>query len=212
MDNAVYIVFSTTPTGIGQLIRLATRNQYNHVSLSFEADIHKLYSFARYHRTVPLYGGLVVESSLRYRSFSGQSRVKICRLPVEEPYLTYLHNYLERLWREREEYIYNTPAALASLVRLHADIPRTYTCASFIQEILCRCRLPGIDPHCCPTIRRLEQLLEPWVVYEGPLPAFSVREEWGEDDFSRETTTGYAVYTTARHFGRLAKRVLRGAA
>ena len=97
MDNAVYIVFSATPTGMGQLIRLATRNQYNHVSQSFEADVHKLYSFARYHRTVPLYGGLVVESSLRYRSFAGQSRVKICRLPVEEPYLTYLHNYLERL-------------------------------------------------------------------------------------------------------------------
>ena len=34
----------------------------------------------------------------------------------------------------------------------------------------------------------------------------------GEDDFPREVTTGYAVYTTARHFGRLAKRVLRGVA
>ena len=31
MDNVIYIVFSSTPTGMGRLIRLATRNQYNHV-------------------------------------------------------------------------------------------------------------------------------------------------------------------------------------
>ena len=75
MDNVIYIVFSSTPTGMGRLIRLATRNQYNHVSLSFESDIQKLYSFARYHRTIPLYGGFVVESVLRYGSLADRSRV-----------------------------------------------------------------------------------------------------------------------------------------
>ena len=39
MDNAVYIVFSATPTGMGRLIRRATRNRYNHVSLSLSRDI-----------------------------------------------------------------------------------------------------------------------------------------------------------------------------
>ena len=55
MDNAVYIVFSATPTGTGRLIRKATRNQYNHVSLSLNRDIRKMYSFARIHRAIPLY-------------------------------------------------------------------------------------------------------------------------------------------------------------
>ena len=210
MDNVIYIVFSSTPTGMGRLIRLATRNQYNHVSLSFESDIQKLYSFARYHRTIPLYGGFVVESVLRYGSLADRSRVKICRLTVEEPYFTYLRNYLDRLWREREEYIYNTPAALASLARLRADIPRAYTCASFVQEILVRCRLAGADSHRCPTIRRLERLLRPYEVYEGPLPTSHTPGEWGEDAFPRETTIGYAVCTTVRHFGRLAQRALMG--
>jgi hypothetical protein len=48
------------------------------------------------------------------------------------------------------------------------------------------------------------------VIYEGPAPAAS--GEWGEDAYPMETTTRYAVYTTARHFGRLAKRVLGGIA
>lgn len=212
MDNAIYIVFSATPTGMGRLIRLATRHGYNHVSLSLSGDIRMLYSFARYYRTVPLYGGLVAESILRYRSFAGAARVKICRLPVEEPQLTYLHNYLERLWNEREAYIYNTPAALASLFHMQPEIPKAYTCVTFVHGVLVRCRLAGARAGECPTVRGLEELLAPYIVYEGSARPLAARGDWGEDAFPCETTAGYAVYTTARHFGRLVKRALLGVA
>ena len=210
MDNAVYIVFSATPTGMGRLIRKATRNRYNHVSLSLSRDIRKMYTFARLHRAIPLYGGFVVESILRYQSFAGTARVKICRVEVPESQLTYLHNYLERLWNEREEYIYNTPAALASLVHLRPAISKAYTCVTFVQELLSRYRLAGVTEADSPTVRSLERRLAPYVIYEGPAPAAS--GDWGEDPYPVETTTRYAVYTTARHFGRLAKRALGGIA
>ena len=200
MDNAVYIVFSATPTGMGRLIRKATRNRYNHVSLSLSQDIHKMYTFARLHRAIPLYGGFVVESILRYQSFAGTARVKICRVEVPESQLTYLHNYLERLWNEREEYIYNTPAALASLVHLRPAIFKSYTCVTFVQEILARYGLAGVGEQDAPTIRALEQRLAPYAVYQGPVPASP--GDWGE--------ARYAAYTTARHFGRLARRALAG--
>lgn len=210
MDNAIYIVFSATPTGMGRLIRKATRNRYNHVSLSLSRDIHKMYTFARLHRTIPLYGGFVVESILRYQSFAGTARVKICRVEVPEPQFTYLRNYLDRLWNEREEYIYNTPAALASLVHLRPAIFKAHTCVTFVQSVLSRYQLGGVTEADSPTVRSLERRLTPYVIYEGPAPAAS--GEWGEDAYPVETTTRYAVYTTARHFGRLAKRVLGGIA
>ena len=208
MDNAVYIVFSATPTGTGRLIRKATRNQYNHVSLSLNRDIRKMYSFARIHRAIPLYGGFVVESILRYQSFAGAARVKICRVEVPELQLTWLHNCLDRLWNEREEYIYNTPAALASLVHLRPSISRAYTCVTFVQKLLARYELAGVTEADRPTVRALERRLTPYVIYEGPAPVRA--GDWGEDSYPVETTTRYAVYTTARHFGRLAKRVLTG--
>ena len=183
MDNAVYIVFSATPTGMGRLIRKATRNRY---------------------------GGFVVESILRYQSFAGAARVKICRVEAPEPQLTYLHNYLERLWNEREEYIYNTPAALASLVHLRPAISKAYTCVTFVQEVLVRFRLAGARESDSPTVRALERRLAPYVIYEGPAPAAA--GDWGEDTYPAQTTTRYAVFTTARHFGRLALRVLTGVA
>ena len=209
MDNAIYIVFSATPTGMGRLIRKATRNRYNHVSLSLSRDIRKMYSFARLHRTIPLYGGFVAESILRYQSFAGTAKVKICRIEVPEPRLTYLHNLLDRLWNEREAYIYNTPAALASLLHLRPHISRAYTCVTFVQKLLARYELAGVLESDSPTIRALERRLAPYTVYEGPAPAAG---EWGEDAYPLQTTARYAFYTTARHFGRLALRVLEGTA
>ena len=205
MDNAIYIVFSATPTGMGSVIRKATRNRYNHVSLSLSRDIHKMYSFARLHRTIPLYGGFVAESILRYQSFAGEAKVKICRVEVPEPRFTYLRNYLERLWSEREEYI-----ALASLIHLRPAISKAYTCVTFVQGILARYGLAGVTETDIPTVRAVERRLAPYTVYEGPAPASS--QDWGEDAYPVQTTTRYAVYTTARHFGRLALRVLIGAA
>ena len=169
MDNAIYIVFSATPTGMGRLIRGATRNRYNHVSLSLSRDIRKMYSFARLHRTIPLYGGFVVESILRYQSFAGAAKVKICRVEVPEPELTYLRNYLERLWNEREEFIYNTPAALASLVHLRPAISKAYTCVTFVQEVLVRFRLAGARESDSPTVRALERRgVRVGAVFMGP--------------------------------------------
>ena len=52
--------------------------------------------------------------------------------------------------------------------------------------------------------------LSPYVAYEGPAPVCAA--DWGEDAYPAETTTRYAFYTTARHFGRLALRVLGGIA
>ncbi len=210
MDNAVYIVFSATPTGMGRLIRGATRNRYNHVSLSLSRDIRRMYSFARLYRTIPLYGGFVAESILRYQSFAGAARVKICRLEVPEPRLTCLRRDLARMWNEREEYIYNTPAALASLVHLRPAISKAYTCVTFVQELLARYELAGVTELDLPNIRALERRLAPYVIYEGPVSASA--RDWGEDLYPARTTARYAVYATARHFGRLALRVLAGTA
>ena len=211
MDNAVYVVFSSTPTKMGRLIRFATRNRYNHVSLSLSGDIRRMYSFARYRRTVPLWGGLVEESILRYASFAGQSRVKICRLPVEEATLAHLRNYLARLWNDREDYIYNTPGALASLFRLRPAIPKAHTCVSFVHEVLTRFRLADADPRACPSIHDLEVLLADYVVYEGSALPLTREGEWGQDHFPEAVSRSFAIRTTARHFGRLARRALTGA-
>lgn len=208
MEQAIYIVFSSTPTGMGRLIRVMTRNPYNHVSLSLSEDIKTLYSFARHYRRIPLYGGFVEESILRYRSLSRDATVKICRIPMEERQFTYLKNYIDWLWNDRANYIYNTPGAMFSLLHQRAAIPKAHTCASFINKVLSRYHLAGVTERDAPTIRALERKLAPYVVYEGSAAPLAAYGEWGKDEFPLETSRRYAIYKTAYHFGRLAKRVL----
>jgi hypothetical protein len=104
----------------------------------------------------------------------------------------------------------STTPALASLIHLRPAISKAYTCVTFVQGILARYGLAGVTETDIPTVRALERRLAPYTVYEGPAPASS--QDWGEDAYPVQTTTRYAVYTTARHFGRLALRVLIGAA
>ncbi|MBD5150274.1 MAG: hypothetical protein HDT18_07890 [Oscillibacter sp.] len=208
MDNAIYIVFSTTPTGMGWLIRKATRNRYNHVSISLSRDMDTMYTFARIHRRIPLYGGFVAESNLRYQTLAGAAHVKICRLEVTQQQLACLHDQLEQMWNKRDEYIYNTLAAAASLVHLRPAIFKAHTCVTFVQALLAQYNLAEVCESDPPTVRALESRLAPWTIYKGPIPACT--SDWGKDIYPSETTARYAVYTTARHFGRLALRVLAG--
>lgn len=210
MNDGIYVVFSATPSKMGRLIRLATRNSYNHVSISFDADIHQLYSFARYHYSTPLYGGLIRESILRYGPDFGNARVKICRLPVDAPQFHHIVNELEGMWSERELYIYNTFAAITTVLHRSPTIPKSYTCVSFVIDILARSNLADPATAVHPSIRKLEHYLTDYVIYEGSALPFSARGEWGDDDFLAETTRFYRAYTTARHFGRLTKRALFG--
>ena len=201
--RSIYVVFSATPTGMGRLIRLATRREYNHVSLVLDRDLGCLWSFARYHRNAPLYGGLVRESPLRY---SG-ARLKVCRLWAAEERCAALAAALEDLWVERETYIYNTPAALASLAGRRPALPRAHTCVSFVQAALERFGLAEVPGP--PTVRALEEALAPLVIYEGP--ARPVRgTAWGEDRYPEKLSRRRAACSTARHFGRLTKRAVLG--
>ncbi len=203
MNRFLYVVFSATPTGMGRLIRLATGHPWNHVSLSLDPNLETLWSFARHHRCAPLWGGLVRESSLRYQG----ARWKICRLPLSEEAARSLDETLNRYWSEREDWLYHTPAALASLAGYRPRMPRTHTCASFALEILEKLALPGIALPLRPAVSALEQALSSFVLQEGPARP---QGDWEEDLYPMPLTCRQCVWGTTRHFGRLARRAVLG--
>ena len=203
MQHTISVVFSATPTGMGRLIRFVTGHPYNHVSISLDPDLHILWSYARYHRNAPLYGGLVQESLLRYQG----ADLKLCRIPVSDAQYMELQNTLNAMWSKRERYIYNTAAALASLAGRAPALPHTHTCVSFVQEILLRLRCSDRLP-CRPTVRALEQALAPCHWEYRTVTAAG--QDWGEDAYPQRLSLGRSTFSTTRQFGRLAIRALGG--
>lgn len=52
----IYIIFSQNNTVLARIIKLITRNEYSHVSLSFDEKCRTMYSFGRKYDSNPFYG------------------------------------------------------------------------------------------------------------------------------------------------------------
>ena len=79
--NSVYVVFARTDLKVGRMIRIMTRNRYNHVAISLDG-MKTLCSFSRLYINHPLVGGFVEESPNRYL-LSDKCYIKTVRIDVD---------------------------------------------------------------------------------------------------------------------------------
>lgn len=184
----INVVFSSTNTRIGSMIRVVTKNSYNHVSLAFDDDLHKMYSFARYYKNAPFFAGFVEESALRYAATKRrQVLVKVCRIELSPEQYICLRNYLDDLTTAPSRYIYNLFSAAATPLRRRVLIRDTYTCIEFVTHVLCRYMLlpPSWDVT-FHSISDLERELSGGVAFEGLFEDVAISRGWGNDVFESD--------------------------
>ena len=201
--NYIYIAFLVTNTNLGKMIRLFTRNQYSHVTIAFDHDLSKMYSFARYHVNSPISGGFVTEQPDRYLSDNNDVMVKICRLPVVEKEYKRIQHEISYFDENKEEMIYNTLNAVLSLSKKRLEMKNTYTCLEFITYLL---RYPNMLD-----IRELERRLEQYVVYNGSFRDIAKWEQsyTDEDDYFRRRHVIRVVLETAYHLKKVVVRLIK---
>ncbi len=201
--NYIYVVFISTNTVMGKMIRLFTRNRYSHVTVAFERDLSRMYSFARYHINSPILGGFVTEQPGRYLYGDQDVQVKICEVPVEQEEYERIREEVEFFRQNREIMIYNTLNAVLSLMGKRLTSENMYTCVEFATHLL---RYPDMIK-----IRQLERRLEDYVVYTGGLRDTAVwkREYADEDEFFRRRQMIGIAYDTVYHFRKVVGRVIR---
>lgn len=200
--NDIYVVFLVTNTFIGKMIRLVTRNQYNHVTLAFDRELKHMYSFARYHVNSPISGGFVIERPDRYLCNNKDVMVKICKLPVTEEEYGRIQQEVAFFRANREEMLYNTLNAILSLLRKRLQVKNTFTCLEFVAHLL---RFPNIW-----VVRELEQRLEKHIVYHGSFREITNWEQSFTDDndyFNRRHAIR-VVLDTVFHFKKIVVRLI----
>lgn len=209
--KAVYIVFSATPYKMGRLIRTVLHNEYNHVSLAFDEDLSTMYSYARFHEDAPLYGGFVAESPCRHVRGENSSRIKICRLELEEENYLRLRRFVSDMENGGHRYIYNTYSAILSPLHIRFLIRDSYTCAEFVGDALSVAGL-ALPLGAFHSLSRTERLLQPYVVYEGLCRDYISDPVWGADQFPERLGYFSGTAATLRAFGHLTARALVGMA
>ena len=207
----LYIVFSSTSSGIGQFIRRVTRHTYNHVSLSLDKNLSVMYSFARYYRNAPLMGGFVEESAFRYLCDKPEEMlVKICAVPVCPEEYRLLVTYLSDIRQHAQHYIYNTFSAAMVPLHRRVYIPDSYTCVEFVNSVLRHCGIAlSAEDTAFDALSALEERLSPYTVFEGDLREI-VTDSYASDDSTYFPIGRLRIMTgTMWHFSRLIYRFIR---
>ena len=157
----------------------------------------------------PLYGGFVEESLCRHFNGGQASRIKVCRLDIEDENYAQLRSFVSAMEKGADQYIYNIYSAIFTPLHVRCLIRDSYTCAEFVGDALsiAGLELPRGKFH---SLARTERLLSPHVIYEGTCEDYIEAPEWGRDRFPDKMGRISATTATVRSFGRLTARAVAG--
>ena len=142
----IYVVISQTGTVLSRILKIITRDEYNHASISPYGDLDRMYSFGRKHPYNPFWGGFVVES----RDFGTFKRfhkteAQILALQVSEEQYENLCRKLEIMVADRKKYRYNYLGLSLAAFRIHRKWKNHFYCSEFVKEMLLQQQVEGAD-------------------------------------------------------------------
>lgn len=107
MQKQLYIVISQTGTLLSRIIKIITRAEYNHASISISEDLQQMYSVGRMHPYNPVWGGFVIESpqSGIFKRFSN-TRVIVLAVDISEERYIEICERLNMMWLQRRKFHY----------------------------------------------------------------------------------------------------------
>ncbi len=201
----LYIVFTATRYKTGGFIRLMTRGQYNHVSISFDPDLDEVYSFGRLLLHTPFCGGFVREGSERFIYGGKRAAVSVCAVHVDDAHMRAVRARVNSMLRSGPyHYIYNMASAALVPMRVRAHIRDCYTCIEFAVSILLIAGYPLRDKFY--SITELHRILSQNEIYCGEYPGI-VTGEGGAYFVRVPILTGITV--TTRQLWRMTRRIAR---
>lgn len=196
----LYIMISSTDTGMARFIRTFSRYPYNHVSMTLDPDLRNWCSFARYHQDAPFYSGFIKEPVERFYCNSGDANVRIFRLDIPKERARRIEQLFLQAGRKETRLIYNYFDALASVMNLKIAISGSYTCLSFACAVIGR------------QYRHIEDLnnaLEPHLFYEGSLAELVPDSGSREDTFFQPIGLMKGYWCSAKQLALVTARFIR---
>lgn len=173
-NQQIYIVISQTGTLLSRILKIVTHKEYNHVSVSLEPNLDKMYSFGRKNPYNPFRGGFVQESP-HAGTFKRFSETKVVVLAVQTSKLNYhsMQMFLENMYRNKHIYCYNYIGLMLAAFRICYTHKNHYYCSEFVRDLLLKFKV--VDDQEFSPITHLMQFLhlnDAKVVYKGKLKNF----------------------------------------
>lgn len=171
----IYIILSYTGTLIAKLVRVFSKKEYSHASISLDKRLDKFYSFGRKRPNNPLIGGFVIEKKCEgvYKKFP-MTQCKVLEVEVSEEVYQKIKYEIDGFLAQQGKFRYSFLGLL--LAGLNIYRPRKYYmyCTEFVRFVLAN---SGIDVSNLPEVCRpcdFFNLPNSKVVYTGLLNKHSM--------------------------------------
>ncbi|MBP3685034.1 MAG: hypothetical protein J6J12_08760 [Oscillospiraceae bacterium] len=144
MERHVYIVVSQTGTLLSRIMKLVTKAEFNHASISLAPDLDTMYSFGRLNPYNPFWAGFVKESP-RWGTFKrfSKTRILVLDLEVTEEQYQQIQSRINIISANRHHYHYNYLGLYLAAFRIPYHHKRCYYCSEFVNHLLVRSRVAG---------------------------------------------------------------------
>ena len=154
--RSLYIVVTSTGTGVARAIRVLTKMPYSHASISATADLRELYSFSRSFKRTPLPATFNSEY-IGQGTFGKFPEIpcEIYEVPVTEWQYALFLQLIDHFRACRKRYSYSLMGLLCVKMQIERDLERKFVCSQFVAYVLNEC---GIDLDKPPSLYSPEDL------------------------------------------------------
>lgn len=170
----IYIVLTYSGTPLARIIKLYTKKEYSHVSISLDKKLTKMYSFGRVNPYNPFIGGLVKESP-KYGTFKRfkNTMSKIYSIEVSDSDYYFIKKTVNKMYSNKNLYSFNVLGLIAILVNKKVSREYYFYCAEFVKFVLehsnLNLNLPNIPKP--DDFRKLDGMSE---IYTGKLNQYNM--------------------------------------
>lgn len=133
----IYIILTYTGTILSKIVKIYTKKEYSHVSISLDSNLTQMYSFGRLNPYNPFIGGFVHEGIDRgtFKRFK-KTRTKIYSLEIEEEKYEKLESIIENIQERKNLYKFNLIGLMAVALNVRIKRERCFYCAEFVKYVL----------------------------------------------------------------------------
>lgn len=133
----IYIILTYTGTMLSKIVKIYTKKEYSHVSISLDENLTKMYSFGRLNPYNPFSGGFVHEG-VNHGTFKRfkKTKTKIYSLEISEDKYERLESIIDQMQQMKNLYRYNLIGLLAIALNVKIKREKYFYCTEFVKYVL----------------------------------------------------------------------------
>jgi len=135
--KTIYVVITYTGTMLSKVIKMYTKSEFSHVSISMDLELNEMYSFGRLNPYNPIVGGFIHEyiDKGTFKRFY-KTKAKICALQVTDEQYKEMYDIINEIERDKDNYTFNIPGLFAAGFHKKIGKEKCFYCAEFVKYVI----------------------------------------------------------------------------